>query len=889
MRNLYPEYDVNYINGCMSLRPPQKRSLKILDDVLDELDLTKAQDLERAIEIVHDLFPTCTNFERDFMSLTFALATGVGKTRLMGAFITYLYTQKGIKNFFVVAPNLTIYEKLKKDLGDPSSDKYVFRGIGCFAQLQPNLITGENYAEKGLMGGFSDVTINVFNISKFNRELGKIRNLSEYLGASYFDFLASRNDLVVIMDESHHYRADKGMAAINELKPVLGLELTATPQVETNTKTVKFKNVVYEYPLSSAIRDGYTKIPFAMTRRDIDVYNFDKDDLDKMMLTDGVKHHERVKAALHSYAENSGNKKVKPFVLVVCQNTEHAENTLKYITSSEFFDGKYKDKTIIVHSNQKGSEREENVQKLLAVEDYNNPVELVIHVNILKEGWDVNNLYTIIPLRTAASQTLREQTIGRGLRLPYGKRTDNQDADMLVITAHDKFEQIINEANKPDSLLKRGNIIYADDTESVESVSIEPNYKTMIQQSIFDLGATLQAEGYDTQEVKAILDVIKAATDTLIENYRVVGKDGLSAIKTETIVRQATESVDLGELVARRTDFTDIVRRFTGEEIDRQRKIIETATMPIPQIKVMQDLKTNYRFEPFTLDFSVFNSYEPIHNEIEYRNLVKSNEGNVLSGTMLDFKASNPLKVLVNELRDKPEIDYDEYSDYLYDLLTSLLDYFATKFTGDEIKNVVMCWKRDIANDIYAQMKKHFVCSTPDIIEQITGVSYHIYAPSIIRKAGEKSVSLYTPMDDGEVPKHVFTEFKKALHPEYKFDSNPERKFAIVCESSPEVQKWLRPAAKQFNLFYGNGQRYEPDFVVETADTMYLVEVKGKDRFDLEENKAKKARAMRYCKLATIYCEAHDLKAWKYLYIPAEKIQTNSSFNLLSQRFEVSE
>ena len=94
MRTLYPEYDVNYISGCMSLRPPQKRSLKILDDILDELDLYKEQDLERAIEIVHDLFPTCTNFERDFMSLTFALATGVGKTRLMGAFITYLYTQK---------------------------------------------------------------------------------------------------------------------------------------------------------------------------------------------------------------------------------------------------------------------------------------------------------------------------------------------------------------------------------------------------------------------------------------------------------------------------------------------------------------------------------------------------------------------------------------------------------------------------------------------------------------------------------------------------------------------------------------------------------------------------------------------------------------------------
>ena len=116
MRTEYYEYTVDYISGCMSLRKPQKRSLKILDDILDEVELKKDLDLNAALRAVHDIYPTCSNFERDFMSLTFALATGVGKTRLMGAFITYLYTQKGIKNFFVVAPNLTIYEKLKLNI-----------------------------------------------------------------------------------------------------------------------------------------------------------------------------------------------------------------------------------------------------------------------------------------------------------------------------------------------------------------------------------------------------------------------------------------------------------------------------------------------------------------------------------------------------------------------------------------------------------------------------------------------------------------------------------------------------------------------------------------------------------------------------------------------------
>ena len=66
------------------------------------------------------------------MSITFALATGVGKTRLMGAFITYLYCQYGYRNFFIVAPNLTIYNKLKSDLGDPASRKYVFHAAAVF-------------------------------------------------------------------------------------------------------------------------------------------------------------------------------------------------------------------------------------------------------------------------------------------------------------------------------------------------------------------------------------------------------------------------------------------------------------------------------------------------------------------------------------------------------------------------------------------------------------------------------------------------------------------------------------------------------------------------------------------------------------------------------------
>lgn len=889
MRREYSEYTVDYISGCMSLRKPQKRSLKILADILDEIELAKDIDLDKALRDVHDMYPTCSNFERDFMSLTFALATGVGKTRLMGAFITYLYTQKGIKNFFVVAPNLTIYEKLKQDLGNPSSEKYVFRGIGCFKSMLPNLITGENYREKGMMGGFSDVTINVFNISKFNRELGRIRDLSEYLGSSYFNYLASRDDLVVLMDESHHYRADKGLAAINELKPVLGLELTATPQVEQGTKTVKFKNVVYEYPLSAAIKDGFTKTPYAMTRRDIADYNFTQDEIDKMMLSDGISNHERVKERLKDYAINNGVEPVKPFVLVVCKDTKHAEQVKAYISSSDFFDGKYADKTIILHSNQRGAEKDENVQLLLDVEKFTNPIEIVIHVNILKEGWDVNNLYTIIPLRTAASQTLREQTIGRGLRLPYGQRTGNRDVDALVITAHDKFEKIIAEANKPDSLLKAGNIIFAEDIEKSESVVVKPAYQDAVQQSLFDLGHFIaENETLSSDERQVLVKAAEQASKKLIDNYRVVGRENLPKVITSSIVEEVVGGEDIAEIVKRRTDFSDIMRRFLGEEIDKQREIIESGTMSIPQIKITRDNKAVYYFEHFTLDTTDF-VYFPIPNDILLKNLVESGDVEVVKGKGLDFNALNPMKTIVEEISKRPEVDYDACCDLLYDLITTLFDAFAKKFTSDEIKNIVMCNKRSIADKIYDQMKKHFKCSEPNIVEEISGVSMYIYEPSYMRKIGEEPISVYTTIPDGDVPKCLFNGFKKALHPIYKFDSAPEKRFAIVCEQNEEVIKWLRPAAKQFNLFYGNGQRYEPDFVVETSDTMYLVEIKGEDKLNDENNLQKKQRAVRYCQVASVYASGHGLKQWKHLYIPSQQVQTNSSFTMLAQRFDVTQ
>src|ERR1035437_8621166 len=135
---------VNSISNRLSLRQPQRDSLEILDRVCEIISLEKGADPAQALSAIRSEFPTVTDFERDFPSLCFALATGVGKTRLMGAFISYLHQAEGISHFFVLAPNLTIYNKLFADF-TPNTPKYVFQGIAEFANNPPEIVTGDNY------------------------------------------------------------------------------------------------------------------------------------------------------------------------------------------------------------------------------------------------------------------------------------------------------------------------------------------------------------------------------------------------------------------------------------------------------------------------------------------------------------------------------------------------------------------------------------------------------------------------------------------------------------------------------------------------------------------------------------------------------------------------
>src|SRR5262249_48202285 len=212
-------------------------------------------------------------------------------------------------------------------------------------------------------------------------------------------------------------------------------------------------NVIYSYPLARAMADGFVKEPAVATRESFRASDYTLEQLERLKLEDGIRIHEHTKVELEIYAGQTGQPQIKPFMLVVAQDTAHADKLVAAIKADDFFDGRYRDRVITVHSNQRDEERDDTVAQLLSVERPDNPTEIVVHVNMLKEGWDVTNLYTIVPLRAADSRPLVEQSIGRGLRLPYGQRVGVSAVDRLTIVAHDRFQAIIDEARRPGSPL----------------------------------------------------------------------------------------------------------------------------------------------------------------------------------------------------------------------------------------------------------------------------------------------------------------------------------------------------------------------------------------------------------------------------------------------------
>ena len=601
-----------------------------------------------------------------------------------------------------------------------------------------------------------------------------------------------------------------------------------------------------------------------------------------MMLLDGIACHENTKRKLEVYAANHGKPVVKPFMLVVCKDTEHATWVEQFIRSDEFRDGKYRYKTIIVHSKQKGSETEANTRLLLGVENPDNPVEIVIHVNMLKEGWDVNNLYTIVPLRTAASKILREQMVGRGLRLPYGERTGDREVDAVMLTAHDKFNDILEEAQRGDSIFKAGNVIKAEDlvpeqvttTQLAIDLSQTENHEEVY--SFTKIERTEQTDAVLTKAQTLIQQEVSNSIQTEPE-HTVTPQTAQKIVKK--VVEQLSEDQDLGDTF-RENEMP--LAAWMLYETEKTHIAAKQKFIPIPRIKITDAGVEEYVFVDFDLDLSDFN-HVPIRNELLLQNLEDLADRQRIQGDAIDFEGYNPKKVVLGELRKKAEIDYEKCSALLFKLITQLCDHYAAKYGDNGMRNIVMMYKRDIANKIYTQLMQHFYCKNGFLQQEVVGTrDYNLQQTYNWRE----KVNLFGTFTE-DIRNVLFTGIQKGVFSEAKFDSKDgELTLAQIMETDTDVINWLRPHPCAFNITYNHGRAYEPDFVVETEDIIYLVEVKGEDKLSNPDVIAKKERGIQYCAVASNWGKANGYKEWRYLFIPAGQIKANSTFKQLAERYK---
>lgn len=284
------------------------------------------------------------------------------------------------------------------------------------------------------------------------------------------------------------------------------------------------------------------------------------------------------------------------------------------------------------------------------------------------------------------------------------------------------------------------------------------------------------------------------------------------------------------------------------------------------------------------VDLSAF-THVPLANDLIRQNLEDMSDRQIVQAEDLDFEARNPKREILSELRKKPEIDYERCSELLFKLITQVCDHYQRQFGENKMQNIVMMNKRDIADKLYKQMRQHFYYENGLIQEKVIGADDFNLPQSYTSRTEKGLYDSFDSIIDGNIKGVLFTGIKKGVFGEAKFDSEPELIFARVLEGDSKVKNWLRPAKRQFNITYNRNQPYEPDFVVETESTIYLVEVKGEDKINAPDVIAKKKRAEQYCRVATAWGKANGYKEWHYLFIPSLQIQPNSSFMVLAQRF----
>ena len=655
-----------------------------------------------------------------------------------------------------------------------------------------------------------------------------------YLRGSELEYLAGLDDIMVINDEAHHIHELKRNGEIEEVEWQKGLnviaenkgerffqiDFSATPYDQRGSgkrvQKVYFPHIIVDFDLATAMRKGLVKTLLLDRRQELTElehldYKAVRDERNKVCdLSDGQRLMLRAGLAKLKKLEDeftAVDEKKNPKMLVICEDTSVAP----FVSQLMMEDGLSQDEVVTIDSNAKGEVSEEEwkqtKEKLFNIDKYKKP-KVIISVLMLREGFDVNNICVIVPLRSSEAPILLEQIIGRGLRLMW------REAEYQSIKDDDR-KRVLQLHTQPRT--------YIDMLSIIEHPAFIQFYEELFAQglAIEDTGET--GEGGSTG------DLIRVG---LREDYEQFD------FEWPMIVREAEEELEDVEIdINNLQPFTafplDKLRQFLaqdGETFISQEAISKTQ---FGRYKVTANLFTATSYNEYlqkllrtiTLRFDRVTS----HREMPVPNL-QINEAKTIA--VVD-------RYIRTRLFGQP---FNPFNGSDWKILLSK-DAIVTKHIIEEMARAIFNMQQNVmttdaqvvhtkfSSVIEIKMRESFSLETHKTIYERQGFPTH---------GGGLEKAFIDFLDkDGEVER--FLKISENMHP-----------FAVIYYMRRD----------------GLMATYHPDFIVATTQKIYLIETKGNDKLFDKNVRQKQTAAVEWTrKINELKPEERMNREWEYILV----------------------
>jgi type III restriction enzyme len=730
----------------------------------------------------------------------------------------------GVRDFVIVTPGRTILDKTRDNF-TPGHPKSLLGPMS----FRPVVITSDNFATPAMRSAMDDdsqVKVYLFTVQSLikpeSKTGRKTHKFQEGLGTEFYAHLQRIRDLVIFADEHHCYYGPAFSRAIRDLDPWSLVGLTATPH-----KSTPEKQIIFRYPLAAAIADKLVKTPVIVGRRD------DRTDpLTK--LTDGVTLLHAKSDALAIYAQTHAVEPINPVMLVVAKSIEEADEYGVILRSSEFFAGAYADAVLVVHSNAP----DEALAQLAKVEEPDSPIRVIISVGMLKEGWDVRNVYVVASMRSSVSEILTEQTLGRGMRLPFGAYTGIEILDTLEVVAHERYEDLLKKAG----VLNEAFIDY----RTRAALRVNAQGQQVVVTETVEVGAVpLLPTGneapsfvsYDSPAagVTSVQERTSQVSETVLKMKREIGRRADAPTISIPLLRMTP--VQSGFSLADITD-TDNFRKL-GAALAANPDGELNRTLMSARVVVGAD-------------------------GIKRTELIRSEAADRIRSNPSLFSFDQLRVELTNMVLASPAVPArKEERVALQPLLNAFFDGLGEKAEEVLSANIERAGARLIR--LVGDEQRRFMVK-PSYQEV---VKVEAFTPTRIT---DRTVS---PDRFGPFSKSLAYEgWTRSLFLFEWFDSSTERTVANMLDAANDVNCWVRLHINELPILWNSGgQQYNPDFIVIDSDgTHWVVEAKMDKEMSSEDVQGKREAAKRWAN--HVSADEAVGTTWRYLLVSESDIST---------------